>query len=262
MRHFYAFTLTILLFFAFSCKKEDSSNPPVTNDTVISNENTSSEEYKNSTLYAKYQVWIYSNESDTGKAAKDVKDKMLLEFGNKVIVEKSKKIANKIYLNLSLPDKTTYWASKDHFTEKFITVNQPDVLCYKQPDVAYINSNIKLQPGDFAYFVKEQDGFINVDLISYMPRFKKDQVTWIGNVWIKEGFTDDLKIARESYILARAYNDLYGKKNDKEGAIQKLKEALDINGGEETEVTYVIKILLNELTEITTKSFEVSDDIK
>ncbi|HOV15860.1 MAG TPA: hypothetical protein PK771_16340 [Spirochaetota bacterium] len=186
----------------------------------------------------------------------------MLEFGNKVTITKDKKIGDKIYYFVTLPDKTTHWIAAENLTEKFITINQPDVICYKQPDTAYINSNTKLQPGDFAYFVKEQDGFINVDFISYMPRLKKNQTTWVGNVWLKDGYTDDLKISRESYILSRAYNDLYGKNPNKENAIQKLKDALEINGGEETEITYVIKTLLNELLGIKVENLDNSIDIQ
>jgi len=229
-----------MVLFFYSCKKDGASDK-ITEDTNLSRVTY------NTTQYLKYQAWLYLNKDDLGKLAKDVKDKILLEFANKVIVLKDAKVNEKVYFNVSLPDKSNYWIAKEHLTEKFVTINQPDVVCYKQPDSAYVNSNIKLQPGDFAYFVKEQDGFINVDFISYMPRTKNKQSTWVGNVWIKDGFTDDFKIARESYLLARVYNDLYGKTPNKDGAIQKLREAQDINGGEETEITYVLKTLLNEL---------------
>ena len=260
MKYFFRFLLMVVLIFSFSCKKDDISNNTTTTELTNTEDVISNKTY-NTTQYVKYQVWLYSNENDIGKAAKDVKDKTLLEFGNKVTITKDKKAGDKVYYNVSLPDKSTYWIADEHLTEKFITVNQPDVICYKQPDSAYINSNIKLQPGDFAYFVKEQDGFVNVDFISYMPRLKKDQVAWVGNVWIKDGFTDDFKIARESYILSRVYNDLYGKNPNKENAIQKLKDALEINGGEETEVTYVIKTLLNELGGIKAENLDVSSDL-
>ena len=80
-----------------------------------------------------------------------------------------------------------------------------------------------------------------------MPRGKKEQGIWVGNVWLKTGYTEDTKVARESYILSRAYNDLYGKNVNPDSAIEKLKQALEINNGEETEITYVIKNLLNQL---------------
>lgn len=262
MKSLFIWILSVLLFLSFSCKKEQTTEEKdknVTNVTVEEN-GKSLPEY-NTTQYVKYQVWFYKNKDDAGKNPKDVKDKILMEFGNKVTVLGDKQIGDKLFFNVSLPDKTTYWVAAEHLAEKFIVINQPDVICYKQPDTAYVNSSAKLQPGDFAYFVKEQDGFVNVDFISYIPRGKKDQIVWVGNVWIKDGFTDDLKAAKEAYFLSRAYNDLYGKTPNKENAIQKLKDILDINSGEETEVTYVIKTLLNELTGIKVESIDGTDDL-
>ncbi|OHD13584.1 MAG: hypothetical protein A2Z98_06140 [Spirochaetes bacterium GWB1_27_13] len=244
--------LSIFLILFIGCKKSDVTTTTTQGDNSTTNVTQGSTENSttsmlNQNMYVKYQVWFYEKESDIGKQAKDVKEKKLMEFGNKVTITKERKINDILYYQVQIPDKTTYWVSSENLTQKFITINQPDVVCYKQPDTDYANTAVKLQAGDFAYFVKEQDGFINVDFISYMPRGKKEQGIWVGNVWLKTGYTEDTKVARESYILSRAYNDLYGKNVNPDSAIEKLKQALEINNGEETEITYVIKNLLNQL---------------
>jgi len=235
MKKILIFLLFVMLLLNVSCKKDTKTTVP-TNSVQ-----------ETATMYVKYQSWSYTNDSDLEKPSKDVKEKKLMEFANKVTVIGSKKVGDKEFVQIQIPDKSKFWIEKKYLVTKFITINLKDVNAYKQPDEGYLNAGFKLQTGDFAYFNKEESGFINVEFITYMPRGKNNEVVWVGNVWIKDGFTEDLKAAKESYFLAIAYKELYGKNKNVESAKEKLKEALDVNGGTETEITPVVKALLSEL---------------
>lgn len=148
---------------------------------------------------------------------------------------------------------------KDSLTEKFIVINQTDVNCYEYPEPTYITP-IKLQPGDFGLFVKEQDGWIEVEFSAYRPhKLKDDKRKWVGKKWIKDGYTEDLNAAKEAYYLYFAYHRNIIKKDSKE-AIEMLNKALEVNAGEETEITYVVKDYLNELESGNIDTEEVTEE--
>ena len=203
------------------------------------------------TVYPKWQIWAYQNDSDLKKDSKTVnaKDKKLVDLGQKLNAIKEKKDGDKTYYQVQLPDTTKYWVNAGEVTEKYITINSSDVVTYSQPDNSpgYINNDFKLQPGDFGYFVKEQAGFINVDFISYMPRGNDKKVVWVGNVWINGGYTDDVKYAKEAFYIAYAYNQIYAKTPNIDNAKYYLKKAMSANGDDKTELVSVAQQVLDGL---------------
>lgn len=249
MKKFLVILMCVMLL-GIACKKQDVNSEGDNDNNMTVDEGTddsSSEDTSMSSaseLYVKYSSWFYKNDGDLGKAAKDVTDKKLLEFGNKVTVLKSKKSGDKEYFQIQLPDKSKYWGEKSDLVEKLITINQPDVECYKQPDESFVIRNVKLQPGDFFYYVGEQDGFYKLSSICSLPRGKDNDVVWLGEFWIKQGFTDDPFIAKDSYRLALAYYQLYNKK-DKEKALEMMKKILE--DGPEGDLENVIQNVINEL---------------
>jgi len=200
-------------------------------------------------VYPKFSFWMFENDGDIKKEIKnvDAKKRKLIEFGQKLDAVKEKKSGDKTYYQVALPDKTKYWADASFVTEKYITINSTDVLCYTQPSKDYLNGNFKLQPGDFAYFVKEQDGFINVDFISYIPRGKDNKAVWIGNIWLNGGYTDDINTAKEAYWLNMAYSQIYSSKPNIENAKKFLKTAIEVNQSSPTEVAQIAQNVLSEL---------------
>lgn len=204
---------------------------------------------KNSIVYLKYEsAWLFSNDNDLEKNAKDVKEKKIFNFGNKFTVVGNKKIKDKIFLNVVLPDKTKFWGSLDYFTVKFITIIENDLKSYTQPDDGYI-AKYKLQTGYFGYYITAQDEWVKVKFISYVQgKNPGDKPVWIGDVWIKSGYTDDIKTAQQGYALALAYNALYGKTKDVNLAIKKLQNGIS-NVDEQTSITPILEELLNQLKE-------------
>lgn len=230
MKKFLLFCLMFVLMFSFfSCKK------------VLIGSSAGSK-----TQYVKeYGIYVYQNEEDIGKESKDVKEKEYLEFGSKLTVLKSKQIQGKEYLKVRLPDKSEYWANKENLTEKFIVINQDDVDVYDQPDKDY-KTGVKLQTGDFGIFVKEQEGWINVEFFAYRPVKEDGERKWVGNKWIKGGYTDDLNAAREAYRLYLAYFSKISK-NDKNKAIKYVNEGLEVNKGDKSSIYSALENYLNEL---------------
>lgn len=202
------------------------------------------------TVYPKWQIWAFSNDSDLKKDPKTIKEKKLIELGQKLNAIKEKKDNDKTYYQIQMPDKSKYWVNSGEVTEKYITINSSDVVTYSQPDNSpgYINNDFKLQPGDFGYFVKEQGGFVNVDFISYLPRGKDKKVVWVGNVWLNGGYVDDVKYAKEAYYIALAYNRLYDPKNPNKDAAKKLLQtAINANGDDKTEIASIAQQVLDGL---------------
>ena len=250
--------ITIFLLSLIECKKSEptvtveDTTDDVTGDTtgdVIEDITEDTTTIENITQYVKHSsAWLYANEEDLGKKPGEVKEKKLVYFGNKITVVSSKKINDKEYYIVQLPDKTEYWGEKDYFAIKFIVINQSDVACYSQPDISF-KTNIKLQPGDFGIFEEEMDGWVSVNFKAYRPYVKDGERKWVGKRWIKEGYIDNLETSKEAYYLYLAYYWNIQKDN-KEKAIDMLNKALAINGGVESEITYVIKDYLNEIKSI------------
>lgn len=239
------FILIFALIFSFSnCKKTQSTDEESGEST---NAKESSESVESVTQYIKESVWAFEKEEDLQKAPKEVKEKKLLEFGNKITVIKKKKIEDKEYYNIQMPDKTKLWVSAKNVTEKFIIINQSDVATYSQPEQDY-KTGVKLQPGDFGIFVKEQDGWINVEFYAYRPLKDGEERKWVGNKWIKEseGYTEDILAAREAYNLYMAYFYKISK-NDNTTALKYVKLALDANKGDKSEIYPVIENFQKEL---------------
>jgi hypothetical protein len=242
MKKMLSLLIIIVLILSFSCKKKTDDTSTTTSsqeeltDKPVDNSSVSTDQFINTS------VWVYGNEADIGKSANTNK---FMEFGNKISIVDNKKIGDKDYSQIQLPDKKKYWVEKRFLSEKFITINMPDVDCYSQPDGSFKVKNIKLQPGDFFNYLGEQDGFIKVSSVSYLPRDKNGAVIWLGEKWLKEGFTEDINVAKDAYQLAQVYNTLYGKNQDKTKAIQLLK---DLNeNSSSTEISDYTKKLQSEL---------------
>jgi hypothetical protein len=239
MKKIFMIFLTVILILNFSCKKQTQSTDTTTTtaettETVTTSEAT--DQFLNNT------VWVYANTDDIGKA---VKTNKLMEFGNKVSITDNKKIGDVEYKQIQLPDKSKYWVEKSNLSEKFITINQPDVVCYKQPDSTFAIKGVKLQPGDFFNYLGEQDGFLKVASVSYLPRGKDNSVVWLGEIWIKDGFSEDIAMAKDAFQLAQAYNILYGKNPDKAKAIEKMKSIISDGAG--SDLTGVVQNIVNGL---------------
>ncbi len=241
MRTKYIFLFLSILIFIFECKKESSINT-----TLVDNEKINFIE--NPTQYVKERgCYFYKDLSDVNTPIKDLKaDRYLwVDFGRKVTIIDVKKVNEDSYYKLQLPDKSIYWAKKDFFTSKFITITKSNVVCYKQPDNDWATT-IKLQPGDFGTLLKEEDGWLNVEFRAYRPTKDDGERKWVGTYWIKEGYTDDINTAKQAYYLYMAYYYHIIKKDDK-NAIEMLKKAFSAVNDEETEITYVIRDFLQQL---------------
>ncbi|MBN2545019.1 MAG: hypothetical protein JXB50_04420 [Spirochaetes bacterium] len=234
-RVYIIFVLIILLTI---CKKQTSDKTEEKKDDNVLVENV--------TQYMKYSAWAYALEEDIGKKPNEVKDKKLLNFGNAVIVKISKKINGKTYYKIQLPDNSEYWTLQDNLAKKFIVINKEDVKCYENPDDTYI-SKIKLQPGDYGTLLQEgTDDWIKVEFGAYRSIQDDQERKWVGVKWIKDGYTTDITVAHQAYYLYLANYNLIQQKNKTE-AIKYLKEALDVQGGVETEITPLIKETIAQL---------------
>jgi len=239
MKRFYL--ILLLIVFLTICKKQtiEKTEEKIDDTAVI----------ENVTQYMKYDSWVYANEEDLGKKANEVKDKKLLNFGNAVVVKNSLKIEDKTYFKIQLPDNSEYWISQENLVKKFIIINKQDVKCYENPDDTYI-SKFKLQPGDFGILQQEgTEDWIKVEFWAYRPIKEDGDKLWVGVKWIKDGYTSDMSVANQAYYLYYAYRNLYAnpKNPNQVEAIKFLKEAVDVQGGVETEITPVIKELLTQL---------------
>jgi len=203
----------------------------------------------NSSVFVKYEsVWVIKKDSELEKENKDIKEKVLLNLGNKAAVTGNKKIKDKVYLNIQLPDKQKYWAPLDYFTMKFIVITLDDLSVFKQPDQSYIDKT-RIRAGMLCYYVKSTGDFINVDVSSYMMNKSNNQVVWLGNVWIKanSGYTDNVNVGMQASYLSSAYNLLYSKTKNTAGAIAKLKAAIKEGEGLNSPIEPIITDLLQEL---------------
>ena len=200
-------------------------------------------------VYPKGSIWAYENDSDLKKDPKAVKDKKIIDLGQKLSAIKEKDDSGKTYYQVQMPDNTKYWVNANDVTEKYITINSQDVVCYSQPDnsAGYLNS-FKLQPGDFGYYIKEQGGFVNVKISNYLPPRGKDKdPIWVDNVWINGGYTDDIKAAKEAYNLSIAYYYIYNKTPNLDTAKAYLKKAIEANGDDKTDIAAVAQQVLDGL---------------
>jgi hypothetical protein len=202
------------------------------------------------TRYVKnWGTWIISHEEDIGKPLKEIKEKLYLEFGSKVYVLEEKEINDRTYVRVQLPDTSEYWARNDTLVEKFIVITSNNVLCYTQPDTDYADT-ILLQPGDFGFFIREMEGWVNAEFLTYRPEVPGGTHVRVGEKWINMGYTEDLRTAKEAYYLNLAYYYIYSKEKDTQKALERLEKAQNANVDIETEITYVIEDLLNELQKI------------
>lgn len=202
--------------------------------------------------YTRYPVWIFARREDLGKAAGEVprEHRTLIEVGSRVTTLEEAAGPNGgeagRWARIQLPDGTEHWVAARHLVDRFIVISRRDVLCYDQPDATFATT-IFLQPGDFGYFLDEQEGWIKAAFHAYRPREPEGEPLWVGERWIKSsGFTDDVLAAKEAYYLYRARREL---RRDAQGAaVEHLLRADGINVLEDTEITPVIRSLLAELT--------------
>jgi hypothetical protein len=254
LKRYLAGICALVMFLAVTCKKEEVT-PEVDNEELV----TAVTQYVYKQFYT--GTYVYVNESDIGKKDSEIKDKKWLKIAQKVTVKSKKKIGGESYYLIQLADTTEYWIKADMLVEKFITINQADVSCYNLPDDDEIPTH-RLQPGDFGAFMevsRTNPDFMKVQFLAFRGLNPDDEPKWVGEKWIKGGYTDNLNAARQSYFLALAYNQLYARKPNKEKAIKFLEDAIDATAGAETSVTSIITSLKSELTaeEVTTE--EISE---
>lgn len=194
-------------------------------------------------------LWCYEEEKSLDTLPKGAKGTFLY-FGNKVLVLSNKKVKETYFLQVQLPDKSKYWSWAAYFTPKFITITQKDVKTYSQPDTGYQNK-LKLQPGFLGYYVKEMDGWINVEFKLFAPKKADDKPVWVGSVWLNASdtsfYTEDWDTAYDANSLLDAYNLLYGKKIDIQGSVNVLKQSLAENDGRENIAVNLIRELLIQI---------------
>jgi hypothetical protein len=197
-------------------------------------------------------VWIYTSRDDLGRPAAEVprERRTLLDVGSRVatleVVRGPGGDDAGPWARIQLPDGTEHWVAAGHLVDRFIVITRSDVLCYDQPDTTFATT-IFLQPGDFGYFVDEQEGWIKADFHAYRPREPEGEPAWVGERWIKSsGFTDDVMTAKEAYYLYRARREL--RHGSTEAEIDLLRRAENANVLGDTEITPVIRALLDELT--------------
>lgn len=235
------------------CKKNTSDK--------ATNNAESTQVPQNSTRYCKgsgvYDVLCYSDEADLGKTFKqlqtDKKAYFLLSMGNKVTVLVEKKIKDKVYSKIKLPDDSEYWIDNDFLTDRFAVVNKTDLLCYRQPEENYVISGVKLEPGDFGYIVDTKNDWVKVDFRSYRGNGEGSlsKKNWIGEVWIKDGFTEDITAAKQGYYLYLSYYyELV--KNDPKTAGEMAKIAQESSNGVVTDIDQIITDRISSFTSTTT----------
>lgn len=232
----------IVIFIISGCKKDKLSEmSSKVNEIIIP---------VNSTKYCKgsgiYDVLCYKDETDIGKTMKSIiaekKDYFMLSMGHKVTVIHEKKINEVQYAKIKLPDDSEYWIESSFLTDKFAVVNKTDLLCYKQPDENYVLPGIKLQPGDFGYIEEYKNEWVKVDFRSYRSANNSEMTknSWVGKVWIKSGFTEDINAAKQGYYLYLSY---YYEivKSDKVTALEMVTKAESITSGIVTDIDAVVK---------------------
>jgi hypothetical protein len=199
------------------------------------------------TMYVKnWGTWVISREEDIGKPLKEIKEKLYLEFGSKLYVLEEKSINERVYVKVQLPDTSEYWARKNTLVEKFIVITSNDILCYTQPDTDYADT-ILLQPGDFGFFIREMESWVNAEFLTFRPEVPGGTYVRVGEKWINTGYTEDLRTAKEAYYLNLAYYYIHSKEKDEKKAIERLEKAQNVNVDIDTEITYIIEDLLSDL---------------
>jgi hypothetical protein len=252
--------LILTLLFAFSCKKNSSDN--TTTVTIMEDSDSSNSVSKGQIYYVKYnQIWSVKNEEDLGKSYDTVErnSKKLLDFGNDGTVIKSKTVEGKDYLLLKIPDDEV-WVEKRYVTERFFLIKDTDVKVYKSPGDNYLDKEIKLQQGDLGFFIKEDNGFYNIQLNRYLPRGRNNEVVWVGEIWIKDGFIDDdFETVREAFQLSRAYEFLYNKKSlNTDSAIKILRQTVEDFQSSPTQISGITANLLMNLTGESTETADTT----
>lgn len=245
MKHIVLFVLASILFF-FGCEGENGGIKTFFSKKMETTETSESQESEKTRYVKNWGVWFFKNEDDLGKELKEIKEKIYMEFGSKVFILDEKMVNERNYNKIRLPDTSEYWVNADVLIDQFVVITTNDVLCYKQPDTDYADT-ILLQPGDLGFFVKKIDGWVNADFITYRPTEPGGEHQRVGNKWINTGYTDDLRTAKEAYYLNLAYYYIYSGEKNQEKAIERLEKALNINVDTDTEITHIIKNLLNEL---------------
>jgi len=205
---------------------------------------------KNVTFYLKnLGAWGYKNEKDLDKNFNNIdrNNKKYFNFGNSFLGIQMKNTAKNIYYLVKEPDNEKYWLDSSALTEKFIVINKNDVSTYLQPDPDS-KTSIKLQPGDFGCFLDEHGEWILVDFYALRPYEKNGQKVWVGKKWINEGYITDINAAMQAYYLYLSYYFTFVQKiKNKTKAIEFANKSLDVNNGQETDITFVVKNFLNEL---------------
>jgi hypothetical protein len=199
--------------------------------------------------YVKYGVWFYSREEDLGKEARDVDraNRKLMDVGSRITTLEQKEREGVLYSRVRLPDKSEYWVQSEALVDRFIVINVPDVLCYKQPDDTFADT-VFLQPGDMGYFIEQQEGWIKANFLAYRPREPEGERLWVGERWIKDyGYTGDIMAAKEAYYLFLANRELITRDNPTKAA-EFLETGLNVNVVGDTEITSVLRDLLRKIS--------------
>lgn len=152
-------------------------------------------------------AWIYTNEHDIGKIISEVKNKIKIEFGEKVQVYEYKIVNEVKYYKIDYKN-SKYWISKDSMSKGFAVIINNDVPCYdSQSDESILP--IKLQKGAIGTIKIENDKWINIDIRSYYQLSSTTNFYQLtGTKWIKnnkELISKDTDLAKEAYYYNLAY---------------------------------------------------------
>lgn len=246
----------LLLFVSFilivSCKKKLTTDE----SESISKEDKTVE---NVSQYA-VRDWVlgYSDIDEVGKKYSDVKNGYYwLNIGNKVTVIDEIKKNDTVYYKSKLPDDSVYWVDNTVLSEKLITIIKDDTFTYTMPDENY-SSLIRLQRGDYGFVTEEKNNYLRVYFYGYRTKEGEERTSknWIGELWIRDGYSDNIDLARQSYYLYMAYrSELVNK--DYSTALEMIEKAEDLSKTEYNELTDVLSNYKEKIMASTESSDEV-----
>lgn len=243
-RKFYVlFILSVIVFILIQCGKKEETDVQTVNKSV-------KVDVKEDIRYVKeFSINPVYDRDDLFVDLKDLQraDYSLLRFGDKVVVKQNIVLKNEkdesiqcYYFVTDSGDKL--WSIADNFVEGFVTVIGNEGVTYEIPDENYA-TEFKLKKGHFGFFLREYNGWFNVDFKGYAVKSEEDDMKWIGNQWVNCEVTMDVKTAVEAYYLY--LGDYYTLKGNESNAHLNYKRAYDNRSGDDSVLLSVINSRLS-----------------